>query len=201
MNKFFAPKKMMLASGLIGCSLLLTACAGTLRASWPALSVSHWFGSTLRVSDQGMGEINQQTEMTQSAIEKGVMGKYRLRSGMEMQNGNVVSVIQGMEQGEVKLEFHGLVNGKVNRIDVLDEGVNTVWGTKIGIPFSDLYDKAFGKCQLSHDMTEQFAVICVAPQSQHVSYVFTGAWDGPEGLMPANDILKHWKIARIIWKA
>ncbi|MDC9583131.1 RpoE-regulated lipoprotein [Xenorhabdus sp. PR6a] len=205
MDKFFAfnfgskQKRVMAVGSLVGCSFLLTACAGTLRASWPALS--NWFGSSLSVSEQGMGEINQQTDMTQSAIEKGLEGKYRLRSGMEMQNGKLVSVIQGMADDQVKLEFHGLVNGKVNRIDVLDDGVKTVWGTKIGTPFSDLYHQAFGKCQRSHDVAIQPTVICPSPQSQHVSYVFTGTWDGPEGLMPSDDVLKGWKVSRIVWKS
>ncbi|WP_340614260.1 DUF1131 family protein [Xenorhabdus thailandensis] len=107
-----------------------------------------------------------------------------------------------MEEGQVKLEFHGLVNGKVNRIDVLDDEVKTVWGTKIGTPFSNLYNQAFGKCQRSHELTVSSpTVICTSPQSQHVSYVFTGAWEGPEGLMPSDDVLKGWKVSRIIWKA
>ncbi|WP_175486005.1 RpoE-regulated lipoprotein [Xenorhabdus japonica] len=192
----------MVATSLVGCSLLLTACAGTLRASWPtALSPFNWFGSSLSVSEQGMGKINKQTDMTQSAIEQSLAGKYRLRSGMEMQNGKLVSVVQGMKDGQVKLEFHGLVDGKVNRIDILDDGIKTVWGAKIGIPFSDLYKKAFGECQRSHDLTIQPTVVCTAPQSQHVSYVFTGIWDGPEGLMPSDDVLKNWKVSRIVWKS
>ncbi|OKP03954.1 RpoE-regulated lipoprotein [Xenorhabdus eapokensis] len=186
-----------MVSSLVGCSFLLTACAGTLRISSPF----NWLGSSLSVSEQGIGKINKQTDMSQSAIEKGLEGKYRLRSGMEMQDGKLVSVIQGMEDGQVKLEFHGLVNGKVDRIDVLDDEVKTVWGTKIGTPFSNLYHQAFGKCQRSHDLTVSPAVICTASQSQHVSYVFTGVWEGPEGLMPSDDVLKDWKISRIIWKS
>ncbi|PHM73560.1 RpoE-regulated lipoprotein [Xenorhabdus kozodoii] len=191
----------MAASSLVGCSLLLTACAGTLRASWPALSPFNWFGSSLNVSEQGIGKINNRTDMTQSAIDKGLEGKYRLRSGMEMQDGKLVSIVQGMEDGQVKLEFHGLVNGKINRIDVLDDEVKTVWGTKIGTPFSALYNQAFGKCQRSQNVTVQPVVVCAAPQSLHVSYVFTGDWNGPEGLMPSDDVLKDWKVSRIIWKS
>ncbi|WP_086109996.1 RpoE-regulated lipoprotein [Xenorhabdus vietnamensis] len=191
----------MAVSSLAGCSFLLTACAGTLGVSWPALSPFNWFGGSLSVSEKGIGEINKQTDMAQAAIEKGLEGKYHLRSGMEMQNGKLVSVIQGMEEGQVKVEFHGLVNGKVNRIDVLDDEVKTVWGAKIGTSFSELYNKAFGKCQRSHDVTAQPAVICTAPQSQHVNYVFTGTWNGPEGLMPSDDVLRSWKISQIIWKS
>ncbi|AOM42762.1 RpoE-regulated lipoprotein [Xenorhabdus hominickii] len=205
MDKFFifnlfSKQRVAAASSLVGCSLLLTACAGNTEFSWSSLSPFQWLGSSLSMSAQGIGGINQQTDMTQAAIEQGLAGKYRLRNGMEMQNGKLISVIQGMKDDQVKLEFHGLVNGKVNRIDVLDEDIKTVWGAKIGTSFSELYGKAFGACHRSHDFTIQPSVSCIAPQSQHVSYVFTGIWDGPEGLMPSDDILKNWKISRIIWK-
>ncbi|MBC8952450.1 RpoE-regulated lipoprotein [Xenorhabdus sp. PB62.4] len=205
MDKFFVfnflPKQRIITlSSLVGCSFLLTACAGAAGFSWSSLSPLNWFGSSLSVSEQGIGDINKQTDMTQSAIEQGLGDKYRLRSGMETQGNQLISVIQGMEGDQVKLEFYGLVNGKVNRIDVLDEGIKTVWGAKIGTPFSELYDKAFGACQRSNDFTMQPTVICRTPQSRHVSYVFTGIWDGPEGLLPSDDVLKDWKISRIIWK-
>ncbi|MDX7990657.1 RpoE-regulated lipoprotein [Xenorhabdus littoralis] len=206
MNKFFvfdffSKQRVIVSSSLVGCSLLLTACAGTSGLSWSSLSPFNWFGSSLNVSEQGLGEINKQTDMAKSVIERGLEGKYHLRSGMEMQNGKLVSIIQGMKDNQVKLEFYGLLNGKVNRIDVLDEGIKTVWGTEVGTSFSRLYDKAFGVCQRSQDFTVQPAVICIAPQSQHVSYVFTGTWDGPEELLPSDDVLTNWKILRIIWKS
>ncbi|MGJ0625922.1 RpoE-regulated lipoprotein [Xenorhabdus bovienii] len=206
MGKFFvfnllSKQRVVAVSSLLGSSLLLSACAGISEFSWSSLSPLEWFGSTLRVSEQGVGEVNKQTDMDQSAIEQGLKGKYRLRSGMETQNGKFVSIIQGMEGNQVKIELSGLAKGKVDRIDVLDDSVKTVWGTKISTPFSELYDKAFGVCHRSSDFTTQPTVICIAPQSQHISYVFTGAWDGPEGLMPSDDVLKNWKISRIIWKS
>ncbi|MDX7988902.1 RpoE-regulated lipoprotein [Xenorhabdus sp. 12] len=207
MDKFFASnvfskQRIFMATGLVGCSLLLTACAGgTMRVSWPSLSPLNWFGNSLKVSGQGLGEISKQTNMTQSAIEQGLGGKYRLRSGMETKDGKLISIIQGMEDNQVKLEFYGLNKGKVNRIDILDSNIKTAWGAKIGTPFADLYDKAFGACQRSDDFSIQPTVICTAPQSKHVSYVFSGTWDGLKELMPSDDILKEWKVSKIIWKA
>ncbi|WP_237388258.1 RpoE-regulated lipoprotein [Xenorhabdus sp. Sc-CR9] len=205
MNKFFifnefSKHRIVVSSGLVGCSLLLTACAGASEFSWSSLSPFNWFDRPFNVSEQGVGNINQQTNMTQSAIEQELEGKYRLRSGMETKDGKLISIIQGMENNQVKLEFYGSVNGKVNRIDVRDEDIKTIWGTKIGTLFSDVYDKAFGACQRSNDFTTQPTVICTAPQSQHVSYVFSGIWDGPEELMPSDDVLKDWKVSQIIWK-
>ncbi|MBD2809957.1 RpoE-regulated lipoprotein [Xenorhabdus sp. Vera] len=205
MNKFFifnefSKHRIVVSSGLVGCSLLLTACAGASEFSWSSLSPFNWFDRSFNVSEQGVGNINQQTNMTQSAIEQELEGKYHLRSGMETKDGKLISIIQGMENNQVKLEFYGSVNGKVNRIDVRDEDIKTIWGTKIGTLFSDVYDKAFGACQRSNDFTTQPTVICIAPQSQHVSYVFSGIWDGPEELMPSDDVLKDWKVSQIIWK-
>ncbi|MBD2816037.1 RpoE-regulated lipoprotein [Xenorhabdus sp. Flor] len=194
-------KRIMTITGLISGSLLLTACAGTSEFSWFSISPLNWFSSHFEVSDQGIGGINQQTDMNLSAIQQGLEGKYRLRNGMEMQHGKLVNIVQGMEGDQVKIELSGLNNGKVDHIDILDKNIKTVWGTKIGMPFSELYDKAYGACQRSGSLAMQSAVVCVAPQSQHISYIFTGAWNGPEELMPSDDVLRTWKISRIIWKA
>ncbi|EBE3493299.1 DUF1131 family protein, partial [Salmonella enterica] len=44
------------------------------------------------------------------------------------------------------------------------------------------------------------SVECKAEGSQHISYVFSGEWSGPEGLMPPDDVLKNWDVRKIIWR-
>ena len=58
---------------------------------------------------------------------------------------------------------------------------------------------AFGNCA-SAPSDDGVAVACKAQGSQHISYVFTGTWSGPEGLMPSDDTLKSWKVSKILWK-
>ncbi|MCW7547459.1 RpoE-regulated lipoprotein [Photorhabdus sp. APURE] len=184
----------------IGCVLLLAGCAGSSGFSWSNLSPFSWFGSSLKISAQGVGEINGLTAMNKDAIEKGLDGKYHLRSGMETKNGQLVTVFQAMDSDQLKVALFGQEDGKVSRIEVLDEDIETVWGTKVGMPFSALYSRAFGACQNTVSESEKSAIVCVSPQSKHVSYLFTGNWNGPEGLIPSDDVLKNWKIERIIWK-
>ncbi|MDR0217805.1 MAG: RpoE-regulated lipoprotein [Enterobacteriaceae bacterium] len=198
---FLFKSKVIVMSGLMNSSLLLTACSTTSGFSWSSLSPLNWFDNALIVSDQGIGEINKQTDMSLSAIRQGLDNKYRFRSGMEIKNGELINIVQGMDDDQIKIEISGLNNGKVNQIDILDEGIKTEWGTQIGMPFSELYDKAYNVCHRSDDFAIHPAVICIAPQSQNVSYIFTGTWNGPEDLMPSDDILKTWKISRIIWNA
>ncbi|MEK9499341.1 RpoE-regulated lipoprotein [Photorhabdus sp. P32] len=184
----------------ISCVLLLAGCAGSSGFSWSNLSPFSWFGSPLKISAQGVGEINGLTAMNKDAIEKGLDGKYHLRSGMETKNGQLVTVFQAMGGDQLKVALFGQADGKVSHIEVLDKDIETVWGTKIGMPFSALYGKAFGACQNTVSGSEKSAIVCVSPQSKHVSYLFTGNWNGPEGLIPSDDVLKNWKMERIIWK-
>lgn len=196
---------------ILTAALLLAGCAGSgpqpdgadrstwwnpISWSWSSLSPFSWFGSTLQVSEQGVGGINGTTPMQRQAIDDGLGGGYTLRQGMRSAGGNVVSFWQALDDNkQVKLELSGQTT--VSRVEVTDARVTTASGAKIGTPFSDLYSKAFGACQSG---AASGSVECKAPDSQHISYVFSGEWHGPEGLMPADDTLKSWTLSKIIWQ-
>jgi hypothetical protein len=82
---------------------------------------------------------------------------------------------------------------------VRDSEIKTDRGVQVGTPFSELYSKAFGHCQKGAS-DNGTVVECKADGSQHISYAFTGHWNGPEELMPSDDTLKNWKVSKIIWR-
>jgi hypothetical protein len=168
--------------------------------SWSSFNPLNWFGSSLTVSDKGVGEITASTPLTEEAIKDALDGDYTLRSGMSMSNGKMLSFYQAMSDKEVKMSISGAPKGSVQRVDVVDAKVESEWGVKIGTPFSDLYTKAFDVCVKGEGDDAQ-NIECKAPQSTHVSYVFSGIWHGPDSLMPADDSLKDWKVSKIIWRA
>lgn len=55
----------------------------------------------------------------------------------------------------------------------MDQNVVTVWGSKLGTPFSNMYSKAFGACKLATD-EDAGKVACMAEQSKYVTYIFSG---------------------------
>jgi hypothetical protein len=186
---------------LLTLPLLLTGCSTLSNFSWSSLSPFNWFGgSSIEVTDSGVGGINASTPLNQDALEKALDGNYRLRSGMATNDGKIVSFYQAMTDKEVKLVITGQEKGTVQRVDVLDKNIGSEWGVKIGAPFSDLYTKAFGSCEKAQG-DDADGVECKAPQSQRVSYIFSGIWHGPEGLMPSDDALKDWKVTKIVWRA
>ena len=46
---------------------------------------------------------------------------------------------------------------------------------------------------------ESGKVVCSPPRSSHLMFVFEGAWDGPDGVLPPADVLGDWTIRRVIW--
>ncbi|EKT64292.1 RpoE-regulated lipoprotein [Providencia burhodogranariea] len=179
--------------------LLLSGCAGS-GSFWSTLSPMNWFGSSIIAKATGVGGITSLTPMKADTIKEQLDNRYTIRSGMQTEQGEIVTVFQGINDNEVKIEVIGPENGNVSRIIVSDPKIATEWGTKIGSQFSDIYEKAFGSCKLGELVKDQPTVECVAPESSNIIYSFNGKWQGPEGLMPPDDELKSWEVSQIIWK-
>ncbi|SUB29841.1 RpoE-regulated lipoprotein [Yersinia pseudotuberculosis] len=187
---------------LLSAPLLLAGCSTVSGFSWSSLSPLNWFSGSrsMQVTEQGVGGITASTLLTESDINAGLQGDYRLRSGMATNDGKLVSFYQALKEDQIKLVISGQPKGQVERIDVMDKGIPSQWWVTIGTPFSDLYKKAFGACHKGRgDDVNQ--VECVAPESKHVSYLFNGNWHGPEELMPSDDALQSWTVSKIIWRA
>ncbi|NUU68634.1 RpoE-regulated lipoprotein [Enterobacteriaceae bacterium BIT-l23] len=192
MNKLRA----LLIGGLV---LMTSGCSTLSEVHWSKMAPWNWFGSSISVSDNGVGGISAATPLNEEALADGLNGDYRLRSGMRMTNGRVMSYYEALKDDKVALIISG-DGGQVGKIEVMDEDIATADGdVKPGTPFSDLYSKAYGACTKgSGDDAE--LVVCKAPNSQHLSYLFGGTWRGPEGLMPSDDTLKEWTLKKIVWQ-
>lgn len=178
--------------------LALTGCSTMSSVNWSAAYPWNWFGSSMEVSEQGVGNLTASTALSEQAIGDALGSSYRLRSGMKTANGNIVRYFEALKDDKVALTING-ESGTISRIDVRDSNIKAASGVKIGTPFSDIYSKAFGNCQKGSN--DNGAVVeCKAEGSQHISYAFTGNWSGPDELMPSDDTLKNWKVSKIIWR-
>ncbi|MCS7491651.1 RpoE-regulated lipoprotein [Raoultella planticola] len=178
--------------------LALTGCSTMSAVNWSAACPWNWFGSSMEVTEQGVGKLTATTPLNEQAISDALGGSYRLRSGMKAANGNIVRYFEALKDDKVAMTING-DGGTINRIEVRDSEIKTDRGVQVGTPFSELYSKAFGHCQKGAN--DNGAVVeCQADGSQHISYAFTGHWNGPEELMPSDDTLKNWKVSKIIWR-
>ena len=183
---------------LLGLPLVLAGCSTLSSVNWSAANPWNWFGSSIEVSEKGVGELNASTPLDEKAVSSALNDNYRLRSGMKTDNGEIVRFYEAMDDKTVMVVVNG-EKGTVNRVDVMDSDIETDSGVKIGTTFSDLYDKAFGAC-VKGTGDDSDGVECKAKDSQHISYIFSGEWHGGQELMPSDDTLKAWKISKIIWR-
>lgn len=178
--------------------LALTGCSTLSSVNWSAANPWNWFGSSTEVTEQGVGGITSTTALDEQAINDALGGDYRLRSGMKTDNGTIVRYFEALDGDKLALVVNG-ENGSVSRIDVLDSAIKTDSGVEIGSTFSDIYSKAYGHCQKATG-DDSAGVECKAEGSQHISYLFTGEWSGPQDLMPSDDTLKNWTLKKIVWR-
>ena len=83
---------------------------------------------------------------------------------------------------------------------VEDNLVKNSLGHHLGTVYSDVY--TYGqteKCQSGiDDMSGK--VLCYAPKTPNILYVFNGRWDGPDSKMPPAEILQDWILESIVWR-
>ncbi|WP_330982947.1 MULTISPECIES: RpoE-regulated lipoprotein [Enterobacterales] len=178
--------------------LALTGCSTLSSVHWSAAYPWNWFGSSTEVTEQGVGKLTASTPLDEEAINDALNGDYRLRSGMKTDNGSIVKYFEALKDDKVALIVNGDA-GTISRIDVMDSDIAVSGGAKVGTPFSDLYSKAYEHCQKGSG-DDAAGVECKAKDSQHISYLFSGSWSGPQDLMPPDDSLKNWKVSKIIWR-
>ncbi|OAT35144.1 RpoE-regulated lipoprotein [Proteus myxofaciens] len=181
--------------------LLLSGCSSMGGMSFSALNPMNWFSSEpLAISADGLGNINSSTKISEDDIKNELGSHYHYRQGMEMQNGDVVVTVQALEDNKVQVAFYGKEKGNVEKIAVSDVNATTSWGTKVGMPFKDIYKKAFGACTKGPKAEDKKTILCQSQQAKSVSYVFSGRWDGPDGLMPPDEALSNWSLTQIVWQ-
>lgn len=177
--------------------LVLIGCFMMSVVNWLVVYLWNWFGVFIEVIEQGVGKLMVFMLFNEQVISDVLGSDYCLCSGMKIDKGNIVYYFEVLKNNSVVLIING-DNGVISWIDVCDVDIKIVSGVKIGILFSDLYSKVFGNCQKgSYD--NGVVVECQVEGSQYISYVFIGYWSGLDELMFFDDMLKNWKVSKIIW--
>jgi len=85
-------------------------------------------------------------------------------------------------------------------IIIEDNKVKNSLGHHLGSVYNDVY--TYGqteKCQAGiQDMSGK--VLCYAPKTPNILYVFNGKWNGADGKIPPAEILQDWILESIVWR-
>lgn len=169
---------------------------GMLAASGAAPAMAQ----QVTVTAAGVGKVTAETVFTKEGLSAALPGFLvsDLATGAE---GAPVKAFEAKRGGRPALRIFEGAPGKVGRVLVISAGIPGPGNVYVGASLFNAYgDDGAPSCQPG---TEEASgkVLCPAPGVPAVTYVFAGAWSGPDGTLPPGDVLAKWTVEAILWKA
>ncbi len=156
--------------------------------------------SSLRLTSVGVGPISSKTKFDESEIQK-LFPKLKIKRSVSSSEGEEFPVLQGYENDKLLFTIYPSAGSKnIFSVVTSNDDVKNALGPKIGSVFADVYKSPnLAKCDPGmEEMSGE--VICSAPESSSVKYIFKGSWNGPDGEIPPANILRTWRITQIAWR-
>jgi hypothetical protein len=155
---------------------------------------------TLTVSDKGLGSISATTAFNLSEVEKLVPG-FVVKSKKSMTETEEFPILVVMDHDSLLATINPTEDRKkIFNIRITGNKVSNALGPKIGTRYASIYGASVNPSCSAGQEEMSGAVICPDPKSKHVSYVFKGHYDGPDGEVPAVAALKNFVVSEIVWQ-
>ena len=152
------------------------------------------------LSSGGVGPINSSTsfnmhQMTIAFSEYNVIEELNYQSGKPFP---VISVSEGVKRLMTIIPDESQKN--IFSIVVEDNLITNSLGHRLGSYYYEVYASGTNEeCQAGVDDLAG-KVICYAPKTPNILYVFTGKTAGEKGVVPEINILQTWGLELIIWR-
>ncbi len=155
---------------------------------------------TIVLSASGVGPINASTSFNMHQMTL-AFSDYNVVEELNYQSGTPYPVIR-ISDG-VKTMMTIIPDGSqknIFSIIIEDNLIINSLGHRLGSNYSDVYSYGQNEdCQAgADDMSGK--VICYAPKTPNILYVFNGPSTGETGVVPSADILQGWGLESIIWR-
>ncbi len=156
--------------------------------------------SDIVLSADGVGPLNAGTtfNMHQMTV---AFSDYSVEEMVNFQSGAPYPVIRVSKGGNTILTINP-DDSRQNIFSVIieDNIVSNSLGHSLGSSYSDVY--AYGQTEKCQAGSQEMAgkVLCYAPKTPNILYVFNGKWDGSDKKMPPKEILQDWVLESIVWR-
>lgn len=157
-------------------------------------------GTGLEISETGLGGINASTPFNQNVIQKLLPG-YTVKIKKEEGEAGIYRVMTISQKNKTVAMINPVEGGtRIFNIRVRSNQITNALGPKIGADFKSIFGSKVGNACTPGEEEFSGMVLCPAPQSSHLSYLFSGKYDGPDGELPPMPQLKSFTVAEIIWR-
>ena len=155
----------------------------------------------LVVSEKELGGINSNTPFRKNEIQE-LFPKFDIIKDVSTTEGEIFPIFRIKKYGQDILVINPTTDRQhIFSIQIKSEIVKNELGSNLGSTYHEIYGDQPPINNCSSGIEEQSGkVICSASGSEHIIYVFSGKWHGPDGVLPPTEILQSWKLIEIIWK-
>ena len=157
--------------------------------------------SGIRVTEEGVGPITGITAFDADAVSALLPGTTVSREEVTRE-GEKYPAIMVEEDGERQMEVVPDADERsVAGVIVFSPGIADMQGIHVGSTYADIYAKDVKPQCLPGVEEYSGRLFCPAVGSTRIYYELAGTWDGPDGKVPPADVIRHWKVVAIHWKA
>ncbi len=187
----------LLASILIAMALALSACGSSEKKIKMATAEED---KSIVLSANGVGPINATTsfnmhQMTLAFNDFNVVEELNYHAGSPFP---VIRISEGVKTLMTIIPDGSQQN--IFSIIIEDNLIINSLGHHLGTNYSEIYAQGQDEdCQAgADDMSGK--VLCYAPKTPNILYIFNGNRSGESGVVPSADILQGWGLESIIWR-
>lgn len=153
------------------------------------------------VSELGVGGITEGTLFNKNVIEDALSGLNITREELATED-EKFAVFKAYKNDQLIITIiPNLLKKNIASVWIVNDLVRNEQGYTLGNQYQKIYtEKVNAECKPG---IEEFSanVICFAPSKKQIKYLFEGKWDGPDGELPPYNVLKFWRLIKIIWIA
>jgi len=145
-----------------------------------------------------VGAIAADTPATEPALSAALPG-LRIEKGEDFTENRAYRVFRAHQGNDLLLTIVPGERQRIHSVIASSPKVRNGLGLPVGSRFDDAYaGENYARCEPG---IEEFSgmLLCPSPSAANVIYVFSGAWNGPDGERPPRSQVRDWTLSQISW--
>ncbi len=150
----------------------------------------------IKMTPAGIGAIDAETPYSRTAITEALPG-FEFANVTTMSEGEVRHLLAAFRGGMQQLQFEPATSGKIARVHIVGQEAAGPKGERIGMTYTESGAAALN----CNPGTEEWSgmALCETPD-RYLLYIYAPeAYEGPDGQLPPDNVLRSSRLVRIVW--
>ena len=179
----------------------ILAMTALLAVTSPAPAQTGTSAAAIALSPGGdrLGPITAQTRFSAAELSSLFPGAV-VTEATGASEGETFPILRIADGDRVLLEVRSAGGVQIHSVEIMADAAVSNLGMRHGESYAEVFGAGASPACVPGVEEQSGQAVCPAPSSDHVSLVFAGTWDGPDGELPPPEVLRDWTVERVIWR-